>query len=332
MSSLSRELASSKASFDRVESNLFSICLTNVLYLLESSSLHFQVLRHVLLGFLAAVAFNFPLLIITSRFNPYLRSAILSTSFFVVFPLTILYTFEVEGQNPAIWLFDYITSNDIRVRIIAGWLSCLVILVPNIMIFKSNFSLNTSRKIWHFLILALIAVPFRYDPDFVKISLAGTIVLFLAVEYLRFLKLAPYGELLDSKLRSFADFRDERGPIIISYIYLIIGVATPILINGSLVGVISLGVGDSLASIVGYRWGRHQWPGTSKTLEGTFAFILSTSICSLCFKLFLGAFQEITSAQVILACILSGILEGNSVLNDNILIPAYMFVVTELLK
>ena len=176
------------------------------------------------------------------------------------------------------------------------------------------------------------AVPFRYDPDFVKISLAGTIVLFLAVEYLRFLKLAPYGELLDSKLRSFADFRDERGPIIISYIYLIIGVATPILINGSLVGVISLGVGDSLASIVGYRWGRHQWPGTSKTLEGTFAFILSTSICSLCFKLFLGAFQEITSAQVILACILSGILEGNSVLNDNILIPAYMFVVTELLK
>ncbi|CUS20549.1 LAQU0S01e09142g1_1 [Lachancea quebecensis] len=319
-------------SFDRVDCNLFSICLTNVLYLLNRSSLHFQILHNVLKGFMVAVSVNYLLSFITTKINKYLRSAILLTSFVGVFPLTILYSFEIEGHNPAGWLYNYILQKSTRVKIILGWLGCLLLLVPNIMTFQSSFSLDTSRKLWHFIILVLIVPPLHQDPEFVKIALAGTIVLFLSVEYLRYLKLAPFGEFFDSKLRSFADFRDERGPVIISYIYLIIGVATPILINGSLVGVISLGVGDSLASIVGYRWGRHRWPGTSKTFEGTFAFIAATSVCSLALKNFNVSFQDISNAKLILTCILSGILEGNSVLNDNILVPAFMLIVSEGLK
>lgn len=319
-------------SFDRVDSNLFSICLTNVLFLLNRSSLHFQILHNVLKGFMVAISVNYLLSFITKKLNQYLRSVILLTSFIVVFPLTILCSFEVEGQNPAGWLFRYILSDSTRVKIIVGWLGCLLLLVPNIMIFQSKFSLDTSRKLWHFIILVLFVPPLHQDPEFVKIALAGTIVLFLSVEYLRYLKLAPFGEFFDSKLRSFADFRDDRGPIIISYIYLIIGIATPILINGSLVGVISLGVGDSLASIVGYRWGRHRWPGTSKTLEGTLAFITATSSCSLALKNFNNSFQDLSNAKLIMTCILSGILEGNSVLNDNILVPAFMLIVREGLK
>ncbi|SCU89301.1 LANO_0D04434g1_1 [Lachancea nothofagi CBS 11611] len=319
-------------SFDRVECNLFSICLTNVLFLIESPTLHFQVLQNVLKGFLTAIAINYPLIKITSNTKPYVRSAILFSSFICVFPLTVLHIFKVEGQNPAYWLYNYITSDSTRVKILSCWLAGLVLLIPNILVFKSNFSLDSSRKIWHFIILALVVPPFKQDPEFVKIALAGTAVTFLAVEYLRYLKLAPFGDVLDAKLRSFADFRDERGPIIISYIYLVIGVASPILINDSLVGVVSLGVGDSLASIVGYRWGRHRWPGTNKTFEGTVAFITATSVCSLLFQRFLGEFQDITSMKLVLICIFSGLLEGNSVLNDNILVPSFMLIIREVFK
>lgn len=319
-------------SFDVVDCNLFSILLTNVLYLVDSPSLHFQVLQKSMYGLIAAMAVNFVGSLVLSRANKLVRSFILFSSFSVVFPYTIIKTLRIDGQNPAFWLYEYITSDSTRMNIICGWIVCLLILLPNVMIFQSNFSLNTSRKVWHFVILALLVKPLQWDAEFVKISIAGTIVLFLIVEYLRYLKLAPIGDFLDKKLRSFADFRDERGPIIISYVYLIIGVATPILINGSLVGVISLGVGDSLASIVGHRWGRIRWPGTNKTLEGTLAFILATTGCSLYFKQRYGEFEGVTVSNVILTCVLSGILEGNSVLNDNILIPAFMLIFIEICK
>ncbi|SCU92012.1 LAFA_0F07360g1_1 [Lachancea sp. 'fantastica'] len=319
-------------SFDRVECNLFSIALTNVLFLIDSSEIYFQVLKNVLIGFLVAMGVNYPLMKLLSRCNTYLRSAVLLITFVCVFPLTVIHNFQINGENPAVWLNYYITSSSTRIKITLSWLVGLLLLIPNIMIFKSNFSLNSSRKIWHFIVLMLIVPPLKADPEFVKIALAGTMVSFLAVEYLRYLKLAPFGDYFDSKLRSFADFRDERGPIIISYIYLVIGVASPILINGSMVGVISLGLGDSLASIAGNRWGRHRWPGTNKTFEGTLAFVVATAFCSLSFKHFLGEFTDVSYLKLLSICLFSGLLEGNSVLNDNLLIPAFMLIVREIFK
>lgn len=254
------------------------------------------------------------------------------SSFSLIFPLTVTRILTIDRKKPLTWLYEYIFSSDTRIKIIFIWLLCLLVLIPNVMIFKSNFSLNTSRKIWHFLILFLLIPPLQLDPEFVKVSLSGTVVLFLVVEYLRYLKLEPVGKFLDEKLRSFSDFRDDRGPIIISYIYLIIGVSAPILINGSLVGVISLGVGDSLASIVGGKWGRIKWPGTNKTVEGTLVFILATSAVSLFCQHRYNSFSPISNGNVVLTCIVSGILEGNSVLNDNILIPPFMLIFSEICK
>ena len=39
-------------------------------------------------------------------------------------------------------------------------------------------------------------------------------------------------------------------------------------------GVLSLGVGDSIAAVSGTLVGRHKWPGTSKTFEGTFMSVV----------------------------------------------------------
>lgn len=37
----------------------------------------------------------------------------------------------------------------------------------------------------------------------------------------------------------------------------------------ALAGVLVLGIGDAVASLVGSYWGRHHWPGSPKTYEGT---------------------------------------------------------------
>lgn len=327
-------------SLDNVDCNLFSMLLTNVLFLAkkpllegEPVNLPYNVLWGTLMALLASLGINYMVsLLLAITKNKYVRSICLFTTFVISFPLLANYIIDVgdKTQSPVMWLLNYITESKTRRNILITWLSFLFILIPNILIFKSNFSLNTSRKLWHFLILALIIQPFQLDPTFVKISLAGTITLFLAVEYLRFLKLEPLGSLLDEKLRSFADFRDERGPIIISYIYLIIGISAPLLIANSPVGLISLGVGDSSASIIGKKYGELHWPTSKKTIEGTMAFITTTFVVGVICKEYLGYFAHLNHASWLLVCTLSGILEGNSILNDNILIPAFMLICEKL--
>lgn len=320
-------------SLDAVDCNIFSILLTNVLYLHDPpSTVPFQVLKGTLTAFAIVVSFNYVTnKALSSILSTYLRSAVLLGSFVIGFPVLIRRLMKIDNRDPLDWLIDYIVISETRKKLLLIWTTSLLVLIPNVLILKSNITLNSSRKVWHFLILLLISKPFQMDPTFVKISLAGSIALFLSVEYLRYLKLEPIGGFIDSKLRSFADFRDEKGPIIISYIYLIIGIATPLLINDSPVGLISLGVGDSLASIIGGKWGRKFWPGTNKTLEGTIAFIGSTLLTALIFKRNLGYFENISYQNLSTVCALCGLLEGNSVLNDNILIPAFMLVAEKLL-
>ena len=45
-------------------------------------------------------------------------------------------------------------------------------------------------------------------------------------------------------------------------------------------GMITIGIGDTMASVVGLRYGRRRWPNTKKTLEGTAAGIASSVLVS----------------------------------------------------
>lgn len=96
-------------------------------------------------------------------------------------------------------------------------------------------------------------------------------------EYIRYFAVVPFGKEIHLFLVGFLDERDG-GPIILSHLYLLMGCAAPVWlaehhILAGLSGIFALGVGDAMASIVGKRFGRHRWPGTIKTVEGTMAFV-----------------------------------------------------------
>lgn len=324
-------------SLDAIDCNIFSILLTNVtLNSYGDYSLQFSVLHGTLMSFFIVVLINYYVISKMCRFfgiGSYGRSLALFLTLVIGFPLLVNELTKIpDSQLPSSWLLKYILESNTRLTILAIWLTFMIVLVPNVLLMKSKISLNTSRKIWHFLILVLIMSPFQMDKTFVKIALAGTITMFLCVEYLRYLRLYPVGEYLDEMLRSFADFRDDKGPIIISYIYLILGISIPLLMSDSPVGLISLGIGDSLASIIGGKYGRLGWPGTSKTIEGTIAFICATTVVGWVAKYYFGYFENLSSINWFIVCSLSGVLEGNSVLNDNILIPAFMLICEHLLN
>ena len=319
-------------SLDHEICNIFSILLTNIFYLTDTfnMSIPFKILHGTLSALICVILINYIILkLIGNLFksHPYIQSTILSSIIVLGFPLLTDHFIQIhDSMTPLQWLINYITSSEVRLKIFFTWLIVVATLVPTFVMLQSHLSLNTSRKVWHFLIFLMITIPFKYDSKFVKIALAGIIPLFLCIEYIRFLKLDPVGSYLDSTLRSFADERDLQGPLIISYIYLILGISFPLFLYDSPVGLISLGVGDSLASIVGKKFGRYRWPDSEKTIEGTIAFTGSTFVVCEILKISLNYFENTNWYKLLIICFLSGILEGNSILNDNILIPSYMLI------
>jgi dolichol kinase len=129
----------------------------------------------------------------------------------------------------------------------------------------------------------LFLLPYQQEP-FMHIAFSVGLAALIFLEYVRYFAVVPFGKEIHLFLVGFLDARDG-GPIILSHLYLLMGCAAPVWlaeqhILAGLSGIFALGVGDAMASIVGKRFGRHRWPGTIKTVEGTIAFVLSVMIAA----------------------------------------------------
>lgn len=108
--------------------------------------------------------------------------------------------------------------------------------------------------------------------------------MFVSVEMLRTLRVAPVAAAVDRLMAPLADSRDS-GPLLLSHLALLVGVAAPLWLRGRehhhrhtdvgallwpFAGLLSVGIGDSAASLVGVYLGRRKLvPGTAKSVEGT---------------------------------------------------------------
>lgn len=84
------------------------------------------------------------------------------------------------------------------------------------------------------------------------------------------LELPPFGEVLLASFNYFADEKDV-GKVAFSPIYLLTGCAFSLWMNPFITnphqfeilicGILSVGVGDSFASLIGISFGKNYWPG-----------------------------------------------------------------------
>lgn len=165
------------------------------------------------------------------------------------------------------------------------------------------------------------------QPAFTSLSFSVAFSLLTFAEYARYFAVLPIGApihiffvrprrlcltsrprlTLPTEQSEFVDDKDS-GPVILSHFYLLTGCAGGLWLEGGgvkqMAGVLTLGVGDAVASIVGKRFGRIRWPGSSKvssvprlgwligadswilqTIEGTIAFVVSLSIAAFLLRL-----------------------------------------------
>jgi dolichol kinase len=185
-----------------------------------------------------------------------------------------------------------------RLILSAYWLGIIIVGLAIVFRLSAICEVDTRRKVFHFMMVAMLLPATYVDPAFAALALSLVLAIFLLLDLFRASQLPPLSKPLAQFLTPYVDGRDLRGPVVISHIFLLIGCAIPLWLSLSALprsgrgpwtgwdlptrdvsmvsGVICVGMGDSAASLVGRRFGRHKWFwGGGKSLEGSLAFAVA---------------------------------------------------------
>lgn len=185
-------------------------------------------------------------------------------------------------------------------------------------------SVNGRRKFFHALAVLLFVPGIAWDPAFMHVAFSAAFALFVLCEYLRYCAVFPFGATLHFFLSQFLDSKDC-GLVILSHAYLLSGCAAGVWIESQSritqqLGVLVLGVGDSVASIVGRQYGRIHWPLSKKTVEGTLGFVVSMTASVMVLRMLRLVEAFHTGALCVIMTLLA-VIEGVSEQNDNLVLP-----------
>lgn len=154
---------------------------------------------------------------------------------------------------------------------------------------KIHIKVTMVRKFFHFVAISIFLPGVCWSPILLFAASVFALAGFFVLEAIRLYNLGAFGAILNSSMSGFLDEKDK-GHLILSHTYLLVGCSLPIWIlpvtnaeNPQEIlilcsGLISLGVGDSAASIGGSIFGRTKWNGSDKSLEGTACFIAAEII------------------------------------------------------
>ncbi|MQM10071.1 hypothetical protein Taro_042961 [Colocasia esculenta] len=159
--------------------------------------------------------------------------------------------------------------------------------------------------------------------------------LFLALDFLVW-KIWPLGHVVHEFMNAFTDHRDS-DVLIVSHFSLLLGCALPKWLSLGLndrplvpfAGILSLGIGDTMASVVGHKYGVLRWSKSGKkTIEGTAAGITSVLVmCSVLLPLMASTGYILSQhwLSLLLAVTVSGLLEAYTTQLDNAFIPLVFY-------
>ncbi|CAH1119357.1 unnamed protein product [Phaedon cochleariae] len=262
----------------------------------------------------------------------------------VIFILIFLPLHLLLKCSPVLWIINQMIDDWSSLKLIMFWIFCSVVAVLAIskQILYAQKSSTTTRKVFHLLAVVVYIPGLIYKCSFLYLASGVVTGIFFALEILRLLQMPPLGTHLQEGFVVFSDEKD--GNVALTPIYLLAGCSLPIWIHPSpcdvtnsatftllplLSGLLAIGVGDTAASVVGSNFGRHFWPGTKKTIEGTAACIIS-QVGLIFIILYFGFLPDLvpeTSFRILLAIITSSIVEAKTTQVDNLVLPLIMYII-----
>lgn len=235
------------------------------------------------------------------------------------------------------------------------------IVIGLIVVFRLSTSVevDTRRKVFHGMMVAMFLPTVFLDPTFTALAFALILAIFLLLDLFRASQLPPISRPLTYFLAPYVDGRDHRGPIIVSHIFLLTGCAVPLWLSlaatkrsGSapfegwdvqtrdlsmITGIVCVGMGDAAASLIGRRYGRTRWLWSGgKSVEGSSAFAAAVVLGLVAARawLLIGAWAGDSGDTWILTLGKAAIAAGGSSLteavltgaNDNIIPPVILWL------
>ncbi|XP_032563857.1 dolichol kinase [Chiroxiphia lanceolata] len=256
--------------------------------------------------------------------------------------------YRLIQRNPLLWLLQFLFQTETRLYLLVYWTllaasACGVVFYQNTKRSsesKKHQASTITRKYFHFIVVATYVPGLIYDRQLLYVAAVLCLAVFIFLEYVRYFRIKPFGQTLRHLLSLFLDERDS-GPLILTHIYLLLGMSLPVWLfprscapkgtlsgAGALVpysGVLAVGVGDTIASVFGSTMGEIKWPGTKKTFEGTMTAIFAQIIAVALILIFDSSVNLNSSYAWILASVsLVSLLEAYTTQIDNLLLPLYL--------
>ncbi|XP_020599987.1 dolichol kinase EVAN isoform X1 [Phalaenopsis equestris] len=242
-------------------------------------------------------------------------------------------------MHPVLWILNFLFTEPFRrISLCFYW-----ILVLCVAVFRFyNISKNSKterillRKYYH-LVAVLIFVPaVIFEPSFLDLAFGAALASFLILEMMRIWNIWPLGHMVHQFMNAFTDHRDSEN-LIVSHFSLLLGCAIPKWMSAGFndrplapfAGILSLGIGDTMASMVGHKYGVLRWSKTGKkTIEGTAAGITSVlASCSILLPLMASTGYILSQhwLSLVVAVSVTGLLEAYTTQLDNAFIPLVFY-------
>ncbi|KAI3866605.1 hypothetical protein MKX03_023817 [Papaver bracteatum] len=247
----------------------------------------------------------------------------------------------VQGfhHHPLLWILNFVFEEPLkRLALCIYWVSviCASVLRFYNISKSSKIERILLRKYYHLVAVLMFSPALIFQASFLDLAFGAALAVFLILEFVRVWKIWPLGKHINQFMNAFTDHRDSE-LLIVSHFSLLLGCALPKWLStdfndrplAPFAGILSLGIGDTMASIVGYKYGFLRWSKTGKkTIEGTAAGITSVlAACSVLLPLQASTGFIISQhwISLLIAVTASGLLEAYTTQLDNAFIPLVFY-------
>ncbi|KAK4255140.1 hypothetical protein QN277_008174 [Acacia crassicarpa] len=242
-------------------------------------------------------------------------------------------------MHPIFWVFSFVFSEPVkRLSLCIYWVCVICFSVLRFYNISKSSKLERIllRKYYHLLAVLMFLPALIFQPKFLNLAFGAALAVFLTLEIIRVWRIWPLGQLVHQFMNAFTDHRDS-DLFIVSHFSLLLGCALPIWMSSGyndrslapFAGILSLGIGDTMASMVGHKYGVLRWSKSGKkTIEGTAAGITSVlAACSLLLPLLASTGHILTQhwSSLLIAVTVSGLLEAHTAQLDNAFIPLFFY-------
>ncbi|KAL2985704.1 hypothetical protein AAZX31_12G166500 [Glycine max] len=237
-------------------------------------------------------------------------------------------------MHPFFWVLSFVFSEPSkRLTLCIYWVCIICVSVLRFYNISKNSKIERIllRKYYHLMAVSMFLPALIFQPKFLDLAFGAALAIFLTLEIIRVWRIWPLGHPINQFMNAFTDHRDS-DLLIVSHFSLLLGCALPIWMStgyndrplAPFAGILSLGIGDTMASMVGHKYGVLRWSKTGSTAAGITSVLAA---CSLLLPLLASTGYILTQHwfSLLLAVTVSGLLEAYTTQLDNAFIPLFFY-------